>query len=383
MSEKRTLAIIYFSTVVTIGSLYAAQPIQPLFQEEFCLNRFQAILFTTLMMVPLGFAPLLYGFILESYSSKSLVRGAILFLGLLEILFASADHYLVLLSIRAVQGLTIPAILTSLMSYISHTSSIKNMQKAIAFYIAATIIGGFLGRFLSGLLTELYNYRLFFYILGGCLVSCFFLLSTLKKDVNLHYTRPDIVQIKKILTSPQVLWIYFSIFLIFFVFSGLLNFLPFKLKQLDHSMGEADIGLIYLGYSMGVVAAVNIPRIITLFGTAPKAAKAATLLYLIATALFLLESQWIIFGAMFVFCFGMFTVHALLSGYVNTLATKSKGITNGLYISFYYTGGCFGSFAPGVIYEYMGWSAFIFSLMATLLLAFVFISRIGGDGEKV
>ena len=68
-SSKRSLPIIYFSTIITICSLYAAQPIQPVFQQEFALSRLQAILFTTLMMLPLGVAPLFYGYLLETFSA--------------------------------------------------------------------------------------------------------------------------------------------------------------------------------------------------------------------------------------------------------------------------------------------------------------------------
>jgi YNFM family putative membrane transporter len=80
---------IYFASCITICSLYAAQPIQPVFQSEFQLSNLQAILFTTLMMAPLGFAPLFYGCLLESFSAKVMVRWALFSLGVLELLFYS------------------------------------------------------------------------------------------------------------------------------------------------------------------------------------------------------------------------------------------------------------------------------------------------------
>lgn len=168
---------IYFATVVTFCSLYAAQPIQPLFQSEFELSSFQAILFTTLMMAPLGVAPLFYGFLLEATSARKMVRWALLLLGLLEIIFSLSESYISLLIIRAIQGLMIPAILTSIMSYISYSSSDDNVQHAIAAYIGATIAGGFLGRMLSGLCTDLFGWRFFFFLLGVLLIVCSWLLK--------------------------------------------------------------------------------------------------------------------------------------------------------------------------------------------------------------
>ncbi len=54
------LAKIYFCTVITFCSLYAAQRSAAVPAEEFALSPFQAILFTTLMMLPLDCA-LFYG----------------------------------------------------------------------------------------------------------------------------------------------------------------------------------------------------------------------------------------------------------------------------------------------------------------------------------
>ena len=167
------LAKIYFCTVITFCSLYAAQPIQPLFQQEFALTPFQAILFTTLMMLPLGFAPMFYGVLLESFSARIIVRLALLFLGVLELVFCLTSNYLVLLVIRGLQGMAIPAILTSLVSYISFTAPREEVQAAVARYIAATILGGFLGRFLSGLFTDLFGWRFFFFLLGLLLIWAF------------------------------------------------------------------------------------------------------------------------------------------------------------------------------------------------------------------
>ncbi len=374
MTKK--LKIIYFSTILTICSLYAAQPIQPVFQQEFELNRLQAILFTTFMMMPLGVAPLFYGFLLETFSAKVLVRSAILALGIMELLFSVAGSYVSLLSIRAAQGLMIPAILTSLMSYISFTSDRKNVQHSIAVYIAATIIGGFLGRFLSGLCTDLFGWRFFFFLLGILLLLAFFLLGCLEKDAKLRYVRPNLRQAASLLGEGRFRWLYLGIFCIFFVFSGLMNFLPFELKKINPGFSEAGIGLLYLGYSMGVLVSVNTRRIIGYFGNEPDAVRAGIVIFFLGTTIFFIENYKVMFGGMFVFCTGLFMAHSLLSGFVNKLALENKALANGVYISFYYMGGTLGSFLPGFFFEHFGWRVFILSLLCMLLLAMGCIQKL-------
>jgi YNFM family putative membrane transporter len=160
--SNNQLLIIYTCTILTLCTLYAVQPIQPLFEKEFSLSRFEAVIFTTVIMLPLGFAPIFYGYILETFSSKLFLRNAVLILGILELCFAWSDTYPVLLAIRALQGLLIPAVLTSLMSYISFITPKDRVQQAIGYYIGATILGGFVGRLLSGLLSDYFGWRLFF-----------------------------------------------------------------------------------------------------------------------------------------------------------------------------------------------------------------------------
>lgn len=365
---------IYYTTIVTFCSLYAAQPIQPLFQQEFQLTDFQAILFTTLMMAPLGVAPLFYGYLLESFSAKVMVRWALFFLGILEILFSLAGDYFILLSIRAIQGLMIPAILTSIMSYISYSSTKEKVQHAIAVYIAATILGGFLGRFLSGLFTDLFGWRFFFFILGLLLLINCYLLKDMVRDAKLNYARPKMNEILDILRAKEFFWLYTSIFCLFFVFAALMNFLPFELKKINPGFGETGIGILYLGYSMGILVSLNTRRIINYFGNESDAIGAGILVFGTGLLFFMIENYLVMFVTMFVFCAGLFTAHSLLSGFVNKLASHNKAIANGLYISFYYTGGTLGSVLPGLIFQKFGWHVFLLLLFAMICLA-LFMTR--------
>lgn len=358
--------------MVTFCSLYAAQPIQPLFQAEFSLTHFQALLFTTLMMAPLGIAPLFYGYILEAISAKIMVRLALLALGILELFFAMADNYVSLLTIRAIQGFMIPAILTSLMSYISYTSAKERVQQAIAAYVAATILGGFLGRFLSGLFTDLFGWRFFFFVLGLLLIFNAYMLGSMVRDVKMNYARPRFVEIVGLLRNRTYLWLYVSIFWLFFVFAAMMNVLPFELKRFLPATGETGVGLLYLGYSMGLVVSLNSKKIIGWCGSTVNGIGAGVVVFAIGCGIFWVQSYYIMFMAMFVFCAGLFTAHSLLSGAVNRLAEENKAIANGLYICFYYTGGTLGSILPGGLYHAYGWHVFLLQLIFVICIAFLF-----------
>ncbi len=307
------------------------------------------------------------------FCTKKMISRAILLLGIMEIIFACSNHYLILLSIRAVQGLIIPAILTGLMSYISLTSKIEDIQQSIAFYIGATITGGFLGRFLSGFFTELFGWRFFFFVLGFLLILGYFLLKHLNADGRITYNKPRFSQIIQLLTKKHYLLIYLIIFCIFFVFAAVLNLLPFELKIRNPELSETQVGFMYFGYIMGLMISLLNKKILNFFINEITAVKAGIIVFILGTSGFLINNNYTSFFFMFVFCTGMFTVHTIMSGFLNKISQQNKALVNGLYLSFYYTGGAFGSFLPGLIYIQWGWDIFLLALISVLFIV-LFVS---------
>lgn len=371
--SNNQLLIIYTCTILTLCTLYAVQPIQPLFEKEFSLSRFEAVIFTTVIMLPLGFAPIFYGYILETFSSKLFLRNAVLILGILELCFAWSDTYPVLLAIRALQGLLIPAVLTSLMSYISFITPKDRVQQAIGYYIGATILGGFVGRLFSGLLSDFFGWRLFFILLGIALIVMFGALSFLSEEVKVDFVKPKLSQVMDVLKNKTFFNIYAMMFFIFFVFQALLNFIPFQLKTFSSTMGYGKVGMMYAGYIIGFIISIRILWMIRLFGNERKTILFGILTYVIGLQIFHVNNYMVMFGGMFVFCAGFFIIHSVASGLISKLAHEKRAISNGLYLSFYYAGGTIGTFAPGVFYHYLGWHIFLglltFTVFATLFFA--------------
>lgn len=371
--SNNQLLIIYTCTILTLCTLYAVQPIQPLFEKEFSLSRFEAVIFTTVIMLPLGFAPIFYGYILETFSSKLFLRNAVLILGILELCFAWSDTYPVLLAIRALQGLLIPAVLTSLMSYISFITPKDRVQQAIGYYIGATILGGFVGRLFSGLLSDFFGWRLFFVFLGIALIVMFGALSFLSEEVKVDFVKPKLSQVMDVLKNKTFFNIYAMMFFIFFVFQALLNFIPFQLKTFSSTMGYGKVGMMYAGYIIGFIISIRILWMIRLFRDERKTILFGILTYVIGLQIFHMNNYMVMFGGMFVFCAGFFIIHSVASGLISKLAHEKRAISNGLYLSFYYAGGTIGTFAPGVFYHYLGWHIFLglltFTVFATLFFA--------------
>ena len=170
---------IIFNTILALSVLYAPQPLLPVLSQHFGVSRETAAALTTVTFIPLALAPLAYGYLLETVSPVRVLKFAVPLLALTELLFAATSSFSLLIFIRLIQGLLVPAILTSLMTYLSGRSSADTIQRVMAMYIAATIFGGVIGRATSGLIANLLGWRFSFVVLAITLILGFLTLFKL------------------------------------------------------------------------------------------------------------------------------------------------------------------------------------------------------------
>lgn len=374
----RDIFFVVYTAVLTFSVLYSPQPLLPVLMKEFGVDKSSAALITTVTMLPLSLSPIIYGFILEKLTAKKIMMFAISMLVFLEIIIFFITNFYIMIFVRLLQGFLIPGILTSLMTFVSMASEKALVQRIMSFYIAATILGGFLGRFISGLISKLFGWRYGFLLLGFSLAISFvllFFITDYKIQTKEKITFKNAIEVLK--THP-FMNIYLTIFCTFFVFAAMLNFIPFRLKEILDNVSEFVIGLSYSGYVMGIIVSLSTIWLIKFFKNEKNVITFGLIVYLISIPFFYMKSIPAIFIAMFIFCTGMFTTHSIASGFLNRLASNNKGIVNGLYVSFYYTGGVLGTFLPGYIYKYFGWVWFLSALMLLILIALIsnkFINR--------
>ncbi|WP_096017119.1 MFS transporter [Campylobacter lanienae] len=371
--KRAEILLYYFCTGLTLCILYATQPIGPVFENELGISKTQATLFTTAIMMPLAFAGIFYGYLLEKIQIKIILVLAFLFLGISEIVFSLTHSYFLLLNIRGFQGLLIPAVLTGIMSYISQISSKDSVANAIGVYIGVTIIGGFMGRALSGFFTDIFGWRVFFFIIGCIAILASILLLKFSQNIKASYLKPHLIDIIHTLKTRHNLYIFLMIFGIFFTFQAMLNFIPFELAKISDNYSSSKAGMLYIGYLVGVLVAFNTKKIVAFLGSSIKSIIVGIIILIIAIQIFRIESFWLIFVAMVVFCLGNFIAHSIASGFINKMATSHKGISNGLYVSFYYFGGALGSFVPGFIYIPFGWGAMLSFISVVSFISLIFI----------
>lgn len=353
--------------MVTISSLYITQPMQPLFMEEFGISITQVTLFTSVVLLALAFAPIVYGYLLEKFDTRKVLFIALSLIGIFQCLLCLAQDYQTFLSLRILESLAIPAALTATLTTLTRAST-QNTQKYISIYVASTIFGGVLSRVVGGFITSIFSWQFTFGALGITTLIVAILAYKLPSSqiANTKIT-PKIVL--ELLKDRRYAVLYMGAFLVLFCFQGALNFMPFEIKSFNPNITPAQIGFLYFGYIVGMITALLVGRIKRLLGGDLRAIIFGFVIFGIAPLIMLLRSFWWLFFAVFVICIGMFIVHSVLSAFVNSISSEKKGITNGLYLAFYYTGGTIGTTMPSYFYHHFGWAVLCVFLSGILFLS--------------
>ncbi len=370
--KKTELAILVYMIAVVLSVMYATQPLQPLLAKAFNVDVVKASSFTAVVLFALAIAPIIYGYILEKFSAKKMLKIATIILFTTNILLGFSDTYEVFLAIRVVEGLVIPAILTSIMSILANIDK-ENIKFNMSIYVASTVLGGIIGRVLSGFIATNFGWRWVFFSLSFELLLALYFVHKISYSGDTKLIRASLSDVLSILKDRRFTTVYLLMFTIFFVFGGLLNILPFRIKELNPNSSETQIGLMYLGYSTGIVVALFSRYIVKFFKSEINTIIIATIFFAFTTTFFISTNITFIFLLLFIFSIGMFTIHSISSGLANTIREDKKSLTSGMYLTFYYIGGSLGSFLPAIIYKDFGWNATILLFTCALFAIFLFV----------
>ncbi|KPH65213.1 MFS transporter [Pseudoalteromonas porphyrae] len=360
--------------------LYAPQPLLSLFADQFAVSPAIAGSLMTATMIPLAIAPLIYGLLLAKRNPLTILRYAMLVLALTCIAFAYAPSFELLLLLRFLQGLTLPAALTAMTTYIGSRYQADNLQRNMTLYIGSTIAGGYFGRVLAAVFADLWAWQSFYFIIAAGLTGLALCIPRNQAQLVSNPLSP--LSYIKQLADAAVLKLYGAVFCMFFCFAALLNYLPFILQDTFLITNTRDIGLVYSGYLIGALASIATPWLLRKSHSPWYLLCAIFTLYSV-TLVALMSSQLAVFLLAFTgFCGAMFIIHSTAAPLVNKISSAPASVTNGAYVSFYYSGGALGSFVPGMVYQQFGHIAFIVSLLFVCLCGLALVSSGYLAGKK-
>ena len=381
MIISRNLVIALITTVIAFSTLYIPQPILPLLADRFGVSAGEAGLLMTVAMLPLAVAPVLYGYFLQAIPARLMLQVALSLLALNQVCFYFADEFWHLLTLRFLQGLLLPAIFTALMTYCASMVPAMLVRRAMGLYIGATILGGFIGRLAGGFFAGSFDWRSAFVVMGVMQLLPLLLLTRVDSDADINFARLDPKSIARVLGDRNYRFMFLALASIFFVYSGILNIVPFHLQDIDPHTTPFIMSMLYLGYLVGVPISFFSESISRLLGDERKGLLMGLAIHASGLAMLLVVALQGLIFTMFFLAAGFFLIHALLSGLANHLALEHRGVVNGVYVSIYYFSGALGSWLPGYLYEGLGWHGMIVTFMLILGVCAWSISRFNASAN--
>jgi len=245
-------------------------------------------------------------------------------------------------------------------------------------YIAGSSLGGFCGRFLPGLLSDLISWRAAFLALAGLSFVGALALALLLPREKGFVRSPGLTAsargMLRHLRNPQLLATYGIGFGVLFNFIAVFTYVSFHLAAPPYRFSSTLLGLIFVTYLAGTVIAPMTGWMMARLG------RRRFILALIAAwaggALLTLLPPIAAIIAGLTLCAGCgMLCQTVATGYVTEIASEGRSSAVGLYVTSFYAGGSMGAFLPGLVWERGGWPATI-ALVVTMLAAMALIATL-------
>jgi hypothetical protein len=163
----KTMAAVMLAGMCTFLNVYPTQPLLPYFRQLFHASELEVSLTVSATIFAVAVTAPFVGVVAERRGRKTVIVPSLLLLTLPTALCATANSLHALTFWRFMQGLFVPGVIAVMLAYITEEWEGRGVGRAMAAYVSGTVMGGFLGRFLAGLITTHWNWRAAFVALAG------------------------------------------------------------------------------------------------------------------------------------------------------------------------------------------------------------------------
>jgi MFS transporter, YNFM family, putative membrane transport protein len=291
---------------------------------------------------------------------------------LLTVAAAFTPQWGTLLLLRALEGIALGGVPAVAMAYLAEEVHPDGLGLAMGLYVGGTAIGGMAGRVITGIVADLFSWRVSIGTIGvlGILSMLAFraLLPPSRHFVPrrglsfAHHRGALITHLKR----PALRLLFLMGFVLMGSFVTLYNYIGYRLLAPPFSLSQTAIGSIFVVYLAGVVASPWSGRMADTFGRA-RVLTGSLAIMLSGVALTMFHSLMAIAAGIACFTFGFFAGHSVASGWVGGLAREAKGQAAALYLLAYYLGSSIIGSYGGRLWTSHAWNG-VAGLVAMLLL---------------
>jgi len=375
-SRSRTAAVVCAGFCAFL-TLFAPQPLLPALGAALGATAAAVSLVVTASTAGVALAAPLAGVIADRLGRKRVIVPAAFLLALPTLAAATSNSLGQLIFWRFWQGVFTPGIFVATIAYINEEW--EKAGGAVASYVTGTVLGGFCGRMVAAVVAAHSSWRWAFVALGA-LNALGGLAIWIGLPRGQHFVRarrgsPTVRPMLRHLRNPRLLATYAVAFCVMFTLLAAFTYVNFYLAAPPFRLGTEALALLFVVYLAGAVVTPFAGRMIDRMGHR-YALIVAFSGGILGICLTLARSLPMVMTGLAVCCTGVFIANSAGSSYVGVVAREARAAAVGMYVTFYYVGGSFGSAVPGRFWSWGGWPACVALVAAvqvlTILLALVF-----------
>jgi predicted MFS family arabinose efflux permease len=344
--------------IATFINMYCTQSILPVLASSFHVAPARTGLSVTAPLLATAMVAPVVGAISDRFGRKRLILGAAILLVIPTALAAGAQSFNMFVLWRFIQGLMLPFIFTVTIGYIGDETEGPMTAKLAGTYMAGTITGGFSGRLITGLATQIFGWRGAMLCVAAVTLAMALVVMFLLRPEQRFKAQYGILRALKSfpvhLSNTRLLGTYAVGFGVLFCLVAVFTFINFRLAAAPYLLGPAALGGIFVVYLGGVVMSPLAARLANRFGR-QRVMSVATPVIGCGLLITLVAPLPLIIAGLLLFCSGVFVQQTLGTAFVSVAAREARSTAVGLYVMFYYIGGSCGGIFPGGVWHAFGW----------------------------
>jgi len=378
IADRRRVAVALAGAGAFLN-LYSPQAVLPLLTREFGATEAGIALVMFASTFAIAFTAPFTGVIADVLGRKRVITAAMIALVIPTAMTALAPNLEAMIFWRFVQGLVLPPIFAVTIAYIGGEMPADEATGMTGIYTAGSALGGFAGRFLTGVLAESIGWRNAFLVdaaLTALLaVAVIVLLPRERQFVRAANLKASLTQMIGHLRNPKLVATYAVGFGVLFNFIATFTFVSFHLAAPPFNLSPAALGMIFTVYLLGTIVSPMVGKGVSRFG------RRRFVIVVIAAwmcGVLLTLIPWlpaVIAGLAVAAAAGMLC-QASSQSYVATSSRTGISSAIGLYVTAFYVGGSVGALLPGLIWDAAKWPGTVAMVvtMQTIMMLTVWLA---------
>lgn len=358
-------------------NLYSTQPLLPMFAHLFHASEAMVGLTVSASTLGVALAAPVFGALTERLSRKKVILASLVALAVPTLLAASAPDLRLLIVWRFVQGLALPGVFATIITYVGEEWRRDSIALVMSLYVSSTAMGGFLGRYVSGIVADAFGWRWSFLALGGLtLVGAALVARWLPPESKRAHPSESHAGWLRVAAAhfrnTRLLATFTVGFGMLFTLVGTFTYVTFYLSAAPFHLSTVGLSNLFAIYLVGLAVTPLGGYLITRIGMR-RGILLAILCSMAGAAITLSHSLWIVIvPGLGLVCTGVFIAQSTAASYLRMAAPAGGRVSAaGLYLSCYYIGGTVGGVVPGWVWRWGRWPACVGLTEAVLAVLIV------------